>query len=410
MAKADPVVDRSLATAQLVLEIATAAAGEADLDEILRATLDRLRMVLPLTGGSIALVEDDELVIRAAVGPFAEEALGQRAKRGTARSWQVVETGEPFMSPDIQAEGVRPRGAKAAAQMRSWLGVPIVRKGKGIGLLEIDSTMPDAFDEGDVELVGTIVKALAGPVDLAGRYAAERRAGLLRDAFIGVISHELRTPITTIYGLSKMLRLRDDRMPPDSRREAIEDIEAEADRLHRLAEDLLVLSRAEAGRVDVSREPILLSHIVRRAVAAEELRWPNRRFVFEVTRGLPPVQGEEIYAEQVVRNLITNAAKYSEPESEIQVILDVVDEDVRLRVLDQGIGIDGDDTEQLFELFYRSPGAARHAAGAGIGLFVCRQLIEAMGGRVWAKPRDGGGSEFGFTLPIDTESDPIPSV
>jgi len=410
MAKSEPVIDRSLATAQLVLEIATAAAGEAELDEILRATLDRLRIVLPLTGGSIALVEDDELVIRAAVGPFAEEALGQRAKRGTARTWQVVETGEPFMSRDIQADGVRPRGVKAAAQMRSWLGVPIVRKGKGIGLLEIDSTMPDAFDEGDVELVGTIVKALAGPVDLAGRYAAERRAGLLRDAFIGVISHELRTPITTIYGLSKMLRQRDDRMPPESRKEAIEDIEAEADRLHRLAEDLLVLSRAEAGRVEVSREPILLSHIVRRAVAAEELRWPDRHFLFEAMRGLPPVLGEDIYAEQVVRNLITNAAKYSEPETEIQVILDVVDEDCRLRVLDRGIGIDGDDTEQLFELFYRSPSAARHAAGAGIGLFVCRQLIEAMGGRVWAKPREGGGSEFGFTLPIDIESDPIPSV
>ncbi|TME83239.1 MAG: GAF domain-containing protein, partial [Chloroflexi bacterium] len=183
------VLDRSLATAELVLEIATAAAGEAELDDILRATLDRLGKVVPLTGGSIALVEDDDLVIRAAVGPFAEEALGQRMARGNGRSWKVVETGEPFMSRDLAAEGVHPQGEKAAAAMRSWLGVPIVRNGQGIGLLEIDSTMPDAFDERDAELLQTIVRALSGPVDLASRYAAERRAGVLRDAFIGVISH-----------------------------------------------------------------------------------------------------------------------------------------------------------------------------------------------------------------------------
>src|SRR5438093_3409529 len=313
------VLDRSLATAELVLEIATAAAGEAELDDILRATLDRLGKVVPLTGGSIALVEDDDLVIRAAVGPFAEEALGQRMARGNGRSWKVVETGEPFMSRDLAAEGVHPQGEKAAAAMRSWLGVPIVRNGQGIGLLEIDSTMPDAFDERDAELLQTIVRALSGPVDLASRYAAERRAGVLRDAFIGVISHELRTPITTIYGLSAMLRQRMESLTPEVRAQAIEDVEAEADRLYRLVEDLLVLSRAERGRVEIAREPVALGHILRRAVDAEAARWPARRFELDAPRGLPLVLGEEIYLEQVVRNLLTNAAKYSEAGTTILV-------------------------------------------------------------------------------------------
>jgi signal transduction histidine kinase len=410
MAKVEPFLDRSHATAELVLEIATAAAGEAELDEILRATLDRLGKVVPLTGGSIALVEDDDLVIRAAVGPFADEALGQRMARGNGRSWNVLDTGEPFLSRDLAAEGVRPQGAKAAASMRSWLGVPIVRKGQGIGLLEIDSTLPDAFDERDVELVQTIVRALAGPVDLAGRYAAERRAGVLRDAFIGVISHELRTPITTIYGLSKMLRSRATKMPAGELGEAVADIEAEADRLHRLAEDLLVLSRAEGGSLDISREPILLSHISRRAVGAEEVRWPAHAFILEITAGLPPVLGEEIYVEQVIRNLLTNAAKYSDSGSEIKVVLDLTDDRVRVRVLDRGIGIEPDDAGHLFELFYRSTTAVRHAAGAGIGLFVCKQLVEAMGGRIYASPREDGGAEFGFTFPVDVETEPIPEV
>jgi signal transduction histidine kinase len=397
--------DRALATAELVLEIVTAASGEAELDQILHAALDRLGALVPLTGGSIATIEGDELVIRAAVGPFAGEALGQRLRRGPGRSWHAVETGEPILVRDVQAEGARPAGRQAAVSMRSWLAVPIARAGRSIGLLEIDSTRPRAFTEEDVTLVTTIVRALAGPIELAARYAAERRAGLLRDAFVGVISHELRTPITAVYGLSKMLRRRFDSLDPRERMEAIADIEAEADRLQRLAEDLLVLSRAESGRVEMAREPILVGHIARRATEAEAQRWPARRFVIESPTGLPTVLGEDTYVEQVIRNLLTNAAKYSPAGSTIRVVVDAPDGTVRLRILDDGIGIAAEHPERLFDLFYRSSEAARTASGAGIGLFVCRQLVEAMNGRIWAAARPDGGAEFGFELPIATVSD-----
>jgi len=288
--------------------------------------------------------------------------------------------------------------------IRSWLAAPIVLRGEGIGLLEVDSTEPDAFDEADLELVERIVRALAGPLELAGRYAEERRANTMRDAFIGVISHELRTPITTIYGLSKILRHRHDTMSTEARADAIADIEAEADRLHRLTEDLLVLSRAEGGQVELIPEPILLSHIITAAVAAEHDRWPTRHFVVDVPVGLPPVAGEKTYAEQVVRNLLTNAAKYGPPGSTVTVRARADASEVTVTVLDEGLGV-GDDPEQLFELFYRSPEASRSAAGAGIGLFVCRQLVGAMGGHIWAREREPVGSAFAFTLPIHHDED-----
>src|SRR4051812_666535 len=234
--KPDSMARRSAATVQLVLDIATAAAGERELDQILHEALDRLRAVLPLTGGSIALVEDNELVVRAAVGPFAAEALGQRLPRGESRSWNVIETLEPYLVGDIQAAGLHPRGAEAAVRMHSWLAVPLVRRGTGIGLLEIDSTERNAFDAADVELLATLARALGGSIELASRYEQESRANALRDAFIGVISHELRTPITTIYGLSAMLRQRMDTLSPEVRAQALEDVEAEADRLYRLIE------------------------------------------------------------------------------------------------------------------------------------------------------------------------------
>jgi len=392
--------DRTLATAQLVLEITTAAAGETELEGILRTTLDRLRGIVAFTGGSIALVDGDELVVRAAIGPFEDEAIGQRVARNEGRSWTVIRTLEPLRVDDVQAEGVRMRGKRAANAMQSWLAVPIPRRGEGIGLLEVDSTTPDAFSAEDERLVATIGRALAGPVDIAARYAADRRAGELRDAFTGVISHELRTPITTIYGMSQVLRQRHRTMDPDALRQVIEDIEGEADRLRRLAEDLLVLSRTEGDRLRLTRDPLLIGHVVRRRIADESLRWPKHRFRATIPPGLPLVMGEEMYVEQVVQNLLSNAAKYSPAGSEISVVVGHEDDEVVVRVFDEGIGLPDESPEILFQLFYRAANAARQASGAGIGLFVCRQLIESMGGRVWARNRDPTGAEFGFALPL----------
>ena len=395
----------SAATSQLIIDIASAAAGERELDQILHETLDRLRTATPLTGGSIALVQGDELVVRAAVGPFADEALGQRVQRGPGLSWRVVETLEPSLLPDIRASEAVIRGPKAKKAMRSWLAVPIVRRGRGIGLVEIDSTVPEAFSKGDVELLEAIVRVLSGPVELAAHYAAEQRANQLREAFIGVISHELRTPITTIYGLSKMLRQRGASIDPALMVSTIEDVEAEADRLQRLVEDLLVLSRAEAGAVDVNGEPLGIGRILRRVIDAEQARLPGRVIVLEAADGLPVVIGEETYVEQVVRNLLTNAAKYAHPAAPIRVVVEPGPDEIIVRVLDEGIGMDEGDFERVFELFYRSTSATRMAGGAGIGLFVCRQLIEAMGGRIWAKARSPVGTEVGFALPAHREDE-----
>lgn len=155
---------RAVARSQLILDIATAAAGERDLDHILHETLDRLHAATPFTGGSIALVQGDDLVIRAAVGPFAKEALGQRLRRGPSPSWRVVQTLAPCLVPDMHAAGYTVAGPEGKKQIMSWLAVPIIRRGVGIGLVEIDSTQGNAFNDVDVELLETVVRVLSGPV------------------------------------------------------------------------------------------------------------------------------------------------------------------------------------------------------------------------------------------------------
>jgi two-component system, OmpR family, sensor histidine kinase KdpD len=151
---------------------------------------------------------------------------------------------------------------------------------------------------------------------------------------------------------------------------------------------------------------LLIGHLVRRRVADESAHWPDHKFVAEVPPGLGLVLGEEMYVEQVVQNLLSNAAKYSPAGSEVRVVVEQAGGELRLRVIDEGMGIADAEPERLFELFYRSPDATRQASGAGIGLFVCSQLIEAMGGRIWARRREKVGSEFGFSLPVlDPDSD-----
>jgi two-component system sensor histidine kinase KdpD len=234
--------------------------------------------------------------------------------------------------------------------------------------------------------------------ELARLIDTERSANEMRDAFNSIISHELRTPITAIYGGSKLLAKRDRHLDDAARQELLEDLEAEADRLYRLVEDLLVLSRSERGTFERTADPVHLLRILARVVRSEHERWPSARFTITAPTPTSVARGEETYTEQVLRNLLSNAAKYSPPGSDINVIVDETAEGVRVRVLDRGVGIDPAEATKLFELYYRSPESAATVSGAGIGLFVCRVLVESMGGRIWALPRPDGGSEFGFIL------------
>jgi PAS domain S-box-containing protein len=232
----------------------------------------------------------------------------------------------------------------------------------------------------------------------------ERRAAEFREAFIDVISHELRTPVTTILGAAQILA-RSRRQRDDGARDSLlDDIHLEAERLHRLVEDLLVLTRAERGRLVVDAEPLNVQRLVERVVKGIGPELPSIQISVAIDTDLPIVSGEATYVEQVLRNLLGNAAKYSPANTPVTVSASRDDGSVAIRVLDAGPGIVAGSEQRLFDLFYRSPEQARLVAGSGIGLFVCASLVEAMGGRIWAARRPTGGAEFGFALRI-LESD-----
>jgi PAS domain S-box-containing protein len=225
-----------------------------------------------------------------------------------------------------------------------------------------------------------------------------RRREAIRETFIGVLSHELRTPVTTIFGGAKLLAREHSTLDEDTRRGIFRDIYDEAERLQRLVEDVVALNRFSDEDGEIGWEPVLLQRVVPTVARSEESRWPGVSFVVDIASGLPTVVADPTYVEQVIRNLLSNAAKYGGAGSTVTVTAETGDGEVTVRVMDDGPGFPAAEASRLFELFYRAPGTAASASGAGIGLFVCARLIQAMGGRIWAMPRPEGGAEFGFAL------------
>lgn len=225
----------------------------------------------------------------------------------------------------------------------------------------------------------------------------ERQAAIARERFMEILSHELRTPVTAIYGGAKMLERGS--LDAEPRSELIADIGVEADRLYRLVEDLIVLTRAERGAAAMSLEPVRLDRVARRVVAAFRGHAGDLELRLMETGAAVAVQGDETYVEQLLRNLMSNAVKYGASGGGVEVEIRYLENESQVRVLDRGPGINPTEASLLFDIDYRSPLTEGLAKGSGIGLFVARWLGETMGGRVWAAPRDGGGSEFGFALP-----------
>ncbi|MCY7418081.1 MAG: PAS domain S-box protein [Chloroflexi bacterium] len=269
----------------------------------------------------------------------------------------------------------------------------------GHGLTDGDTRLSDP--EGWVELrAHTIGDQGSSTLLVARDVTKERQATAARDAFIGVLSHELRTPVTTILGFAQLLSRPGRSIASPNEHELAADLVAEATRLGQLIEDLVILSRSEDGRVTPELEPVLMHRLIPETVAAEAQRYPHVQFEMRLPRTLPAVDGDTTYLEQVLRNIIGNAGKYTPAGGVVQVTASVVDGLVSVSVLDSGPGFESEDEPHLFDIFFRSARTSRQHSGSGIGLYVARTLVEAMGGSIWARLRPEGGAEFSFSMPM----------
>lgn len=226
-----------------------------------------------------------------------------------------------------------------------------------------------------------------------------RQANESKDEFLALVSHELRTPITSIYGGARILRSRGSQLDRASMEALLTDIELESDRLYRIIEDLMVLARMDQ-KGPLTTEPVLVQRVVNQVVAQFARQFPARSIELEIPEQLEPVSANASYLAQVVRNLLSNAHKYSPVDHPVVLRAEQAGRETRVSVLDRGTGVTDQQTELIFEPFYRDQHLATRSRGLGIGLTVCKRLVEAQGGRIWARTRpDGQGLEVTFTVP-----------
>jgi PAS domain S-box-containing protein len=239
---------------------------------------------------------------------------------------------------------------------------------------------------------------------LAAEAAARReaeRANELRLRFLAMISHELRTPLTSIKGFASTLLADDVTWDAASQRDFLETIDVESDKLAEMIDQILDLSRIEAGSLRIQLAPVALAGVIDTAAAQLQALASRHVLVIDLQDGLAPVTADRSRVAQVLTNLVGNAVKYSTPGTRIEVNARPDGAFVRVSVCDEGVGIALEDRTFVFEAFRRgSDRRFRHIKGAGLGLAICKGIVEAHGGRIWIEDHAGRGTTVSFTLPV----------
>lgn len=295
-------------------------------------------------------------------------------------------------------------GATDLARQRSWCS-PIRHGEQVLGTICLVAAADRSLDEAERALVQGIARQVAVAFENArlteetARLEAARRMEMLHAEFLSAVSHELRTPLGFIKGYATTL-LRDDvAWEPGDQRELLQIIDEESDRLTELVESLLEAGRAQSGRLRLQFRPVRVDLLLQRS--ADRLAGGLDGHTIELhLAGTPTIEADGARLEQVVMNLLQNAVKYSPDGGSAELHLAIETQGVRISVLDRGIGIPPTEISRIFEPFYRvSSGQTMRAGGAGLGLAICRTIVEAHGGAIWAEPRAGGGSAMHVRLP-----------
>ncbi|MEO5955074.1 MAG: sensor histidine kinase KdpD [Nitrospiraceae bacterium] len=287
----------------------------------------------------------------------------------------------------------------------SALYLPLLGSSGSIGVVAVRPTESSRFlDPDQLLLLESLVNQVALAIERTRLSEEAQQAHVhveterMRNAILSSVSHDLRTPLATITGSASSLLDEQGQLDPAARLELVRSIYREADRLDRLLKNLLDMMRIEAGAVQLSKEWHPIDEVVGAALARLEGRLRDHTVNTAFPADLPLVLVDGVLLEQVMINLVENAVKYAPSGSAIDLSASASDREVVVEVADRGPGIPVGEETRIFDKFYRAKPARE--GGVGLGLTICRGIIEAHGGRIWAENRRGGGAMFRFAVPL----------
>jgi len=228
----------------------------------------------------------------------------------------------------------------------------------------------------------------------------------LRSTFLSMLGHELQTPLSIIKGYTSTLARSDGKWDEETLWQGLRVIEEECDRLSKLMSGLLLAARIEAGALALHKEPVLLPSLASKVVRKLQTVTSVHTFQIDFESDFPPVLADADQIEQVLTNLVDNAIKYSPQGGQITITGKVSEDRVEITIADEGIGIPLREVGRIFERFHRVDSSfARKVPGVGLGLYICKHIVEAHGGRIWAISELEKGSQFTFTLPLERSAE-----
>lgn len=382
----------------LLLYDVTRLMAQPDLDAALADVAERVRRELGLAGVAIELEQGRQVASGDEAARRVLRTVGASRAVGAGRSPTATERSGPVRAVRVVSPYIRRISAAGPSS------IPILVEGRRVGTLLVLGPRGRGPSREEDRVLAAVAAQVGGAVERerlrleAAESEVLRRADEAKRALLHAVSHDLRTPLSSIVAGVTSLRQRDVTWSDEERDEFLAGIDGEARRLDRFVGDLLSVSRIEAGMLRPTKDWHDLGDLVEDVVGRLRPLAPRHRIVVEVPDDLAPAKLDQVEIAQVLTNLIENATKYAPEGTEIVVRVQEAGDGIRLEVSDRGPGVPIGAGQRIFEPFER---AAREGtpAGTGLGLAVAKSFVEAHGGRIWTEPRSGGGATFAFTIP-----------
>ena len=399
---------------EMLYELSRALIADVDLDSMLVSIVERVVLVFGVRSCAIVTLDDNsQPIIRVSRGAPPDVSL--RDEEALLR-W-VIEQRQPAGVGSHTGRIVRPHGSRTTRriitprrQAHAVLYIPIAIGNRVLGGLRVAGAAEGmGFTHEDQQQLSLFANQAALSIERirlteeATRAEVLSRSDKLKSALLSAVSHDLRTPLAAIKASATSMLQEDIDWTPEDRRDLLQTIDEEADRLARIVSNLLDLSRIEAGVLRPDRDWNEVAEVVSDAVVRTLSLTQGREVTVDIADDLPLVRLDYVEISQVLVNLIENAVKYSPSGQPVDIEVRRYAEEIEVSIADRGDGIPAGQESEIFSPFSRL-GNGSGASGTGIGLAICKGIIEAHGGRIWVSRRADGGSVFRFTLPVEPDS------
>lgn len=417
------LVEQRAAELATVNRITQALSTQLDKDAIIQLVGEQVRQTFRAPLAYVAMLDTRSMMIHF---PYIFGEQAESRPFGEGLTSQILRTGEPLLINSNIDDARSRMGVKAmGAPSASYLGVPIKAGTQTIGVISVQSTDEEnRFTEADQRLLMTIASSVGVSFHNAQLFeeaqrarAAAEEADAAKGSFLSTVSHELRTPLTSVLGFAKIIRRRlqdrlfplipeDDRKIAQTKSQVLENLDvvvSEGERLTKLIDDVLDLAKIEAGKFTWNMGPVSLNEVLDRALTATASLFDAKQLtlVRDIPPELPSLTGDHDRLIQVVINLISNAVKFT-PAGEVRCSARQEGNQLVVSVADSGIGIAPADQPKVFEKFKQvGDTLTDKPKGTGLGLPICKDIVEHHGGRIWVESEPGQGSTFSFSLPLD---------